>query len=140
MGVESGEGLGQIVRRKEAERVGGNGQFGGYWQQSGPAVRDAARAQRGRLPVLFSVMLGKPKATDSAPEMIWRWTGWEDEPVAFKPSRRTPKLSVAAQRQRIAIMLSYVTPMRRSRSRAAESVLIQPGAVHYPAKCPAPRR
>jgi hypothetical protein len=28
---------------------------------------------------VFSAMLGKPKAADSAPEMIWRWTGWEDE-------------------------------------------------------------
>jgi hypothetical protein len=29
--------------------------------------------------VLFSKMLSKPKAADSAPEMIWRWTAWEDE-------------------------------------------------------------
>jgi hypothetical protein len=29
MGVKSGEGLDQIVRRKEAERIEGNGQF--WW-------------------------------------------------------------------------------------------------------------
>jgi hypothetical protein len=29
MGVEAGEGLAQIVRRKEAERIEGNGQF--WW-------------------------------------------------------------------------------------------------------------
>lgn len=69
MGVESGEGLEQIVRRKEAERVAGNGQFWwGIGNSLGPAVREAARAQRGRVPVLFSVMLGKPKVADSAPE------------------------------------------------------------------------
>jgi hypothetical protein len=80
MGVESGEGLEQIVRRKEAERVEGNGQFWwGIGNSLGSAVRETVRAQGGRLPVLFSVMLGKPKATDNAPEMLWRWTGWEDE-------------------------------------------------------------
>lgn len=24
-------------------------------------------------------MLGKPNAPDSTPEMVWRWTSWEDE-------------------------------------------------------------
>jgi hypothetical protein len=80
MGVESGETLEQIVRRKEAERVKGNGQFWwGIGNSLGSAVRDAARTQGGRLPVLFSVMLGRPRAADSAPEMTWRWTSWEDE-------------------------------------------------------------
>jgi hypothetical protein len=47
MGVESGEKLEQIVRRKEAERVKGNGQFWwGVGNSLGPAVRDAARAGR----------------------------------------------------------------------------------------------
>jgi hypothetical protein len=80
MGVESGEKLEQIVRRKEAERVKGNGQFWwGVGNSLGPAVRDAARAQGGTLPVLFSVMLGRPKAADSSPDMVSRWTSWEDE-------------------------------------------------------------
>jgi hypothetical protein len=80
MGVESGEKLEQIVRRKEAERVEGNGQFWwGIGNSLGPAVRDAARAQGGRLLVLFSVMRGRPKAADSAPELVWRWRSWEDE-------------------------------------------------------------
>ena len=78
--LNSGERLEDIVRRKEAERVKGHGQFWwGIGNSLGQAVRDAARAQGGRLPVLFSKMLGKPKAADSAPEMIWRWTAWEDE-------------------------------------------------------------
>jgi hypothetical protein len=80
MGVEAGEGLAQIVHRKEAERIKGHGQFWwGIGNSLGAAVRGAARAQGGTLPVLFSVMLGKPKADDRAPEMVWRWTGWEDE-------------------------------------------------------------
>jgi hypothetical protein len=80
MGTESGEGLQDIVRRKEAERVEGKGQFWwGIGNSLGSAVRSAARLQGGTLPVFFSTMLGKPKATDSAPEMVWRWTGWEDE-------------------------------------------------------------
>jgi hypothetical protein len=73
MGVESGEGLEQIVRRKEAERVEGNGQFWwGIGNSLGPAVRNAAREAGGRLPVLFSIMLGRPRAADSAPQMVWR--------------------------------------------------------------------
>lgn len=80
MGVESGEGLEQIVHRKEAERVAGSGQFWwGIGNSLGPAVRQAAKVRGGTLPVLFSVMLAKPKAIDSTPEAIWRWTGWEDE-------------------------------------------------------------
>jgi hypothetical protein len=80
MGVESGEGLEQIVRRKEAERRAGNGQFWwGIGNSLGAAVREAARAQSGRLPVVFSVMLAKAKLIDTAPQAVWRWTGREDE-------------------------------------------------------------
>ncbi len=54
MGVESGEGLEQIVRRKEAERVEGNGEFWwGIGNSLGPAVRDAARARRQAARALF---------------------------------------------------------------------------------------
>jgi hypothetical protein len=80
MGVESGEALEQIVRRKEAERIEGHGQFWwGIGSSLGPAVRDAAREQGGRLPVLFSVMLGRPRAAEATPEMVWQWTDWKDE-------------------------------------------------------------
>jgi hypothetical protein len=80
MGVESGEKLDQIVHRKEAERVEGKGQFWwGIGNSLGPAVLDAARSQGGKLPVLFSMMRGRPRPADSAPEMVWRWTSWEDE-------------------------------------------------------------
>ena len=80
MGVEFGEGLERIVSRKETERVAGSGQFWwGIGNSLGPAAREAARSQGGKLPVLFSTMLGKPRTADSAPEMIWQWTAREDE-------------------------------------------------------------
>jgi hypothetical protein len=80
MGVESGEALPDIIKRKEAERVAGAGEFWwGIGSSLGPAVRDAARSSGGKLPVLFSKMLGRPKAADSSPTMIWKWTAWEDE-------------------------------------------------------------
>jgi hypothetical protein len=80
MGVESGEGLAQIVRRKEAERIAGRGIFWwGIGNSLGTAVRDSARRQGGKLPVLFSTMLGRAKSIDAAPESVWRWTAWEDQ-------------------------------------------------------------
>jgi hypothetical protein len=80
MGVESGEALTQIVLRKEAERIAGDGNFWwGIGTSLGAAVRDDARANGGSLPVLFSEMLARPKAIDQSPEMVRRWNGWEDE-------------------------------------------------------------
>jgi hypothetical protein len=80
MGAESGEPLEQIVRRKEAERKAGRGIFWwGMGNSLGPAVRADARAQGGTLPVLFSKMLGRAKASDESPDMVWRWTEWQDE-------------------------------------------------------------
>jgi hypothetical protein len=80
MGVESGEDLGRIVQRKEAERVAGKGRFWwGIGNSLGSAVRDDARAQGGALPVLFSKMLGRARPADTSPDAVWRWTGWEDE-------------------------------------------------------------
>jgi hypothetical protein len=80
MGVESGEELAQIVKRKEEERKAGRGIFWwGIGSSLGPAVREHARARGGGLPIIFSKMLGRAKAADSAPTAVWRWMGWEDE-------------------------------------------------------------
>jgi hypothetical protein len=80
MGIESGEGLEDIVRRKDAERIAGGGEFWwGIGSSLGAAVRVAARSNGGKLPVLFSKMLGRAKPADQSPEMIWKWTAWEDE-------------------------------------------------------------
>lgn len=79
MGVESGEGLAQIVKRKEEERQAGRGIFWwGIGSSLGPAVRAHARAQGESLPIIFSKMLGRAKAVDRFPAAVWRWTGWED--------------------------------------------------------------
>jgi hypothetical protein len=119
MGVESGEGLEQIVRRKEAERVEGNGDFWwGMGNSLGPAVRDAARAQGGKLPVLFSVMLGKPRAPDSAPEMIWLWTGWEDEAGrihAIPPHAKVISRGAAAKDRHYALVCHSDAPLALAR-------------------------
>lgn len=80
MGVESGEALEKIVRRKEAERIAGRGIFWwGIGNSLGAAVRKYARAQGGTLPVLFSMMRARAKPIDESPGAVWRWTGWEDE-------------------------------------------------------------
>jgi hypothetical protein len=80
MGVESGEGLAQIVQRKEAERKAGAGAFWwGIGNSLGPAVRNEALTHGGTLPVLFSTMLGRAKPVDVSPDQVWRWTKWEDE-------------------------------------------------------------
>lgn len=80
MGVESGEQLSQIVLRKDKERRSGNGIF--WWgtgSSLGTAVRERAREQGGRLPVLFSKMRTHAKSSDVSPEIVWKWTKWEDE-------------------------------------------------------------
>jgi hypothetical protein len=80
MGIESGEGLAQIVQRKEAERKAGGGSFWwGIGNSLGPAVRSEALAHGGTLPVVFSPMLGRAKPADTSPDMVWKWTKWEDE-------------------------------------------------------------
>jgi hypothetical protein len=80
MGVESGEELAEIVRRKEEERQAGQGIFWwGIGNSLGSAVREHARAQGGSLPVLFSKMLGRAKSADVSPDLVWMWSKWEDE-------------------------------------------------------------
>jgi hypothetical protein len=80
MGVESGEDLNQILARKEKERKLGKGVFWwGIGSSLGASVREQARAQGGRLPVLFSTMLSRPKDADASPTVIWQWTRWEGE-------------------------------------------------------------
>jgi len=79
MGVESGEGLAQIIQRKETERAAGRGIFWwGIGSSLGPAVRECAQQQGGALPVLFSAMLGRAKHVDSNPGSVWKWTAWEN--------------------------------------------------------------
>jgi hypothetical protein len=79
MGLGSGEGLADIVRRKEAERAAGQGIFWwGVGSSLGDKVCQYAKQEGGTLPVLFSMALALAKATDTSPAAVWRWTAWED--------------------------------------------------------------
>jgi hypothetical protein len=87
MGIESGESLEDIVKRKNAERLAGGGEFWwGIGSSLGSAVREAARSNGGRLPVLFSKMLGRARPADHSPQMVWKWTAWEYGEVRNLPS------------------------------------------------------
>jgi len=74
MQAEAGQGLERIVARKERERRLNGGTF--LWGVgSAPARAVRSFAMTGTpLPVVFSTMLSKPKASDSAPEAIVAWT------------------------------------------------------------------
>lgn len=74
MQAEAGQGLERIVARKERERRLNGGVF--LWGVgSAPARGVKAFAASGDpLPVLFSIMLSKPKPVDSAPEAVVAWT------------------------------------------------------------------
>lgn len=73
---EAGEGLAGIVARKEAERAAGGGIF--YWgigNSLGPVVRSVVPGQP--LPVLWSVMLSKPKPQDAYPGAVCIWNSYQ---------------------------------------------------------------
>jgi hypothetical protein len=79
MGVESGEGLDLIIRRKEWERQLGNGLF--FWgigQSLGENARDAAASIDDEMKVLFSPMSSKAKAIDVTPGDVFVWNSWID--------------------------------------------------------------
>jgi len=80
MGAESGQGLEAILRRKELERLSGNGVFAwGIGNSVGPAVRRARELGFGRLDILFTRMKSAPKAIDVSPSTLVLWTAFEDE-------------------------------------------------------------
>ena len=74
MQAEAGQGLEDIVARKELERQAGGGQF--LWGVgNAPAAATSALARTGcRVPVVFSIMKSKPKQIDVAPSrtVVWR--------------------------------------------------------------------
>jgi len=78
MGIEAGEDLDSIVRRKEWERLLGSGIFvWGVGQSLGDNAQTAAE-QLGELAVLFSPMLSHAKNIDSAPGEVVVWNCWTD--------------------------------------------------------------
>jgi hypothetical protein len=76
---EAGQTLHTNIRRKEAERASGNGEFWwGIGNSLGACVLSAAREAGGSLPVLFSMMLSRPAKADSHAETVWLFDEWRD--------------------------------------------------------------
>ncbi|WP_167153147.1 hypothetical protein [Burkholderia sp. Cy-647] len=75
MGTEAGQTLDTIIRRKEMERIAGNGVFAwGIGNSLGTSV-DLARQMRpdGRVDVLFTPMKSAPKQADISPSKTFLW-------------------------------------------------------------------
>lgn len=78
MQAEAGQALTDIVLRKELERVLGGGQF--WWGIGNPLGENLTRliARDPAPPILFSVMRGRPKREDAAPDAVVAWTAHID--------------------------------------------------------------
>jgi hypothetical protein len=115
MGAESGEGLAKIVQRKEAERIVGRGIFWwGIGNSLGPAVCSSASQQDGKLPVLFSRMLGRAKPHDAAPDTVYKWTAWEDDGGRIHPLPSHVKVisrGAASKEKHYALVCYSATPI-----------------------------
>ncbi|MCP1292975.1 MULTISPECIES: hypothetical protein [Chromobacterium] len=75
MGAEAGQTLDAIIRRKELERLAGNGVFAwGIGNSLGTSV-DLARqmSPSGRVDVLFTPMKSPPKQIDASPSQTFLW-------------------------------------------------------------------
>ena len=85
MHAESGQALGRIIERKEAERRAGKGVF--FWGIGNPlGDRVAALARSVEHPqVLFSIMRSRPKQIDAAPTEVLLWTLFIDERGSVRP-------------------------------------------------------
>lgn len=78
MGSEAGQGLRDIVRRKDLERQCGRGLFSwGIGNSVGPAIEYARAAERlPELYALFTPMKSRPKAIDAMPAQIVMWMSY----------------------------------------------------------------
>jgi hypothetical protein len=78
MGSEAGQGLSDIVRRKDLERQCGRGLFAwGIGNSVGPAIEYARAAERmPELFALFTPMKSRPKAIDASPAQIVMWMSY----------------------------------------------------------------
>jgi hypothetical protein len=76
-GVEAGQPIEQILRRKEQERSANNGVFlWGVGNAVGPGIRELVR-RCGSPEVLFSPITGKARKEDVTPESVVAWTSGE---------------------------------------------------------------
>lgn len=85
MQAEAGQGLTDIVRRKELERTLGAGQF--WWGIGNPLGENLTRlvARDPAPPVLFSIMRGRPKREDTTPDAVVAWTAYLDASGRLAP-------------------------------------------------------
>lgn len=84
MQAESGQGLVDIVARKEMERRAGGGLFlWGVGNAPSRAIPQLARMEA-TVGVIFSVMKSKPKAHDVAPARVVAWRRWIDPAGAVR--------------------------------------------------------
>lgn len=73
-GVESGESVCTILRRKEEERQASGGMFlWGIGNSVGPAVRELIRREH-HPKIVFSPMRSKAKAVDTTPSSVFTWS------------------------------------------------------------------
>jgi hypothetical protein len=78
MQSEAGQGLEQIIARKELERRAGDGLF--YWGVgNAPATMMNSLARlRSPVAVVFSIMKGKPREADTSPRRVLVWRKYFD--------------------------------------------------------------
>ena len=73
-GTEAGQGIEQILRRKDEERIANKGVFlWGIGNSVGAAINELVR-RCGRPEVLFSPIKSSAKPADAAPESVVAWT------------------------------------------------------------------
>ncbi len=91
IGAEAGQKLEDIIRRKEFERIAGNGRFGwGIGNALGDSPRLAmAAVPNGRLKVVFSTMKSPPKPQDVDPAQICIWTKYQLPNGEIRPLDQT---------------------------------------------------
>lgn len=79
MGVEAGQTLEAILRRKELERRAGGGVFAwGIGNSLGMSANLARRrSPSGEVDVLFTPMKSAPKMADAAPSQLLLWLGYQ---------------------------------------------------------------
>ena len=118
-GSEAGEAFGDILSRKEEERVLNRGMFlWGIGNAIGPSVRELIRRERDPQ-VIFSPIRSAPRAVDTSPKTIVVWT-W-GETLAGEPYP-LPNHSVvtsrfdesAARKSHYALVCSSPLPLRLS--------------------------
>ncbi|BCH35250.1 hypothetical protein MesoLjLc_71800 [Mesorhizobium sp. L-8-10] len=121
MQSEGGQKLEDIVARKELERRAGDGVF--FWGVgNAPAVATSTYARLGiPVPVIFSVMKGRPKAVDASPRSLLVWRRYLDmygaerelPPQALITSRG--ETGAGDKKRHYALMCRSLTPLKLSK-------------------------